>query len=49
MVEQTMDYLMSERGQAELRKAAQESKALADKFRKAREIPWELLHRPFNI
>jgi hypothetical protein len=48
-VELAMDYLLSERGQTEMRKAAQESKALAEKFRKMRDVPWELLHKPFTI
>jgi hypothetical protein len=48
-VELAMDYLLSERGQTEMRKAAQESKALADKFRRMRDVPWDLLHKPFTI
>lgn len=48
-VEQAMEYLLSERGQAEMQKAAAESKAVADKFRRMREIPFEKFHRPFTV
>jgi hypothetical protein len=48
-VELAMDYLLSERGRAEMKKAAAENKALADKFRKMRDVPWDVLHKPFTV
>jgi hypothetical protein len=48
-VEQAMEYLLTERGQAEMRKAAAESKAVADKFRRMRDVPIERFHRPFTV
>lgn len=38
VVEQTLAYLQSERGQQAMRQAAAESKAFADKLRAARNI-----------
>ena len=49
VVETAIDYLLSDRGRAALAKAAKESKDLADKFRRMRDVPWEKLHAPFNI
>lgn len=49
IVEQAMDYLLSERGKRELQKAAKESAALAEKFRKMRDVSWERFHAPFTI
>ena len=48
-VETAIDYLLTERGRAELAKAAKESKALADKFRRMRDVSWERLNAPFTI
>lgn len=49
VVEQAIEYLLSERGQREMAKAAEENKTLADKFRRMRDIPWEVLNKPFTI
>ncbi len=49
IVEQAINYLLSDRGRHELRKAAEESNELADKFRRMRLVTDELLNRPFTI
>jgi hypothetical protein len=49
VVAQALAYLMSERGQEEMRKSSRASKELEELFRKARDIPWEKLHEPFTI
>jgi hypothetical protein len=49
VVEQAIDYLLSERGQMAMAKAARESKEFTDKFRRMRNVPWEKLHAPFTV
>jgi hypothetical protein len=49
MADRAIAYLLSPEGQEKLRKSAEESRRLAEAFRKARDIPWEKLHEPFTI
>lgn len=49
LVERFFAYVNSPEGQKRLRRAAAESKALSDKLRRMRHIPWEKLHAPFTI
>lgn len=47
--ERAIKWMQSPKGQRALRKAAADAKALADKFRAARNISDELLHRRYTI
>ncbi len=49
IVAKTMAYLQSPEGRERLRKSHEETKALVEVFKKARDVPWEKLHEPFTI
>jgi hypothetical protein len=47
--ERLFAYLRTPEGQADLRRAHEEAKRVADLFRKMRDVPRDKLHRQFTI
>lgn len=48
-VAKTFAYLASPEGRESMRRANEEAKLMAERFRKMHDISWEDLNRPFTI